>query len=279
MITEERFWALLVESNPFPGSSTLDSEVIDIAAHVAALEERSGEMSSQTEEKTDQRHRASEDAQRRNQAVMKWLAAALVAVVVGLAVFLIARSSDDAPVVDGPLGIVTGFLDAQNRHDGRAMASLTAPDAALEGLLVEDPAELDLLAEFERAIGWQVLVDKCIDFPALEDGSARVFCTFGAQSDWNRALGRGVIHNSSISFVVKGEKIRYVSHSLGSEIQVVQTPFMDWLNRMHPEDVAAMFREEDLRNPDIGVPRPRLTPETISLFTLYTEEYVAQSDN
>lgn len=279
MISEERFWALLVESNPIPEATPLDPDVIDVTAHLTTLQERSSRMS-QTDSEAAQREHAPGPSGRRATPQLKWLAAALAVAFAGLSVFLMVRTGEDAPTADSPAGIATAFLDAQNEHDGAAMSSLTTTDAALTGLLVEDPADFELLAGFERAVGWQIVVDRCIDFDALADGSVRVFCTFDVQSDWNRALGRGPIPDNTIRFVINDGKIQNIHHEIGEEILDVQVPFQVWLNQTHPEDAARMFRQEDLTNPDFGAARPLLTPETISLFAQYTEEYVrTRTDN
>jgi hypothetical protein len=277
VITEERFWALLLESNPFPEAVSSDEDAIDVTAHLTALKERSSRMS-QIDSEAAQRQQIHKGREGRPGPEMKWLAAALAVVVAGLAVFLIARTQDDAPTADNPLGIATAFLDAQNQHDGATMSSLTAVNATLAGLLVEDPADFELLAQFERGVGWQVVVDRCTDFDPVPDGSVRVFCMFEVESNWNRALGHGPIPNNSIRFVINHGKIQDLSHELGSEIVDVQRPFQTWLSQAHPEDAIRMFRQEDLQNPAFPAARPLLTHETVSLFAQYTDEYLAAEE-
>lgn len=274
MITEERFWTLLVEANPIPDAELHESGSLEVTAHLTSSIERSSRMSQTGQEIVTRRNRPKQ-GQRNNGPRIKWLAAAVAVVTVGIAAFFLARTFDTAPVADSPLGIADTFLDAQNRHDGAKMAELTAADADVEGFLVGDPAEFELLTEFERSIGWQVLIDECMAFDPVADGSVRVFCTFDVDSDWSRALDRGPIPSNNVRFVIDQGKIQYVAFDIGSEIMDVQRSFQTWLSNTHPEDEIRMFREEDRLNPGFGVPRPLLTAENISLFARYTEEYLA----
>lgn len=260
MTTEERALRMLAEANPIPDEESIE---LDLGAdrYFEILEQRGSQM---TQLDTRRSQPDPKRSARRGLTAVALAAAAVVA-----AIFFVA--TEDQQVVGEPVDIAQAFIEARNGHDGEAMTALLAPDALIEGELVEgDPSRYPLLAEFERAVGMQYQVDDCIETTAAD--TVRLLCIYLLESSWSQAVGLEPIPVNSFRFNIVDGRIQYLLNNLNfNALAPVQSAFSDWLESNHPDEVERMFRPDD-----VGVPRPVMTPEAIELFDRYTAEFVTE---
>lgn len=93
MKTQDQVWAALIESNPVPDVDVFGRENMEDTTHLATLQKGSSEMTqlSTKDEEKEQRSRS-----------MAWLAAAVLVVLVGVAVFLLNQGDEEAPTATDP---------------------------------------------------------------------------------------------------------------------------------------------------------------------------------
>lgn len=94
MSLEERVLTLFAEGNPVPDLDDLERVDIEAAAYLAILEQRSSEVT-----QLDDKKLKKETRKRPN---MSWPVAAAAVIVLGVAIFLLSRGNEDAPVVTEP---------------------------------------------------------------------------------------------------------------------------------------------------------------------------------
>lgn len=263
MTTEERVWTLLVEANPIPEVGASDPEEIDIATHLATLEERSSEMVQvDTESKAEQRRRRGKT---------RWLAAAAVLVaIVGAVALVISQRMDDKPLAEAT-DTVIAFMEARNNHDAEAMASLYTADANVGLPWISTPSQFGTLAEFEKAVEKQLVALQCFDPQSTPQGFVKVVCIYRVELAWTRALGIDPVRHTS-TFTMNDGAIQSLSlTAAATQVASMQRGFVSWLETSHPDDVRKMFQEEGLFWKEI------ITDETVELFEQYTEEFVAET--
>lgn len=97
MSLEDRVMELYAESNPFPSAESLGLVAEEATEYLASLDARSSEVT-----RLETRY---EEETNRSRSVMPWLAAALLAVVAGVAIILMTNDSE-TPVATTPTTIV-----------------------------------------------------------------------------------------------------------------------------------------------------------------------------
>ncbi len=293
MSNERHLMALLEEGNPAPG---LDEEAwasLDAATYLATLEQRSREM---TQLETQER----QDAPRRSNT--RWMVAAIVVLVIGVAVVLF-NQINTPTVVDSPNSIP---LEGSEDHPGAAEA-FTAVEDAYAMFNRGDPAWIEIRMrgsdfggtaeeeganrEVERAFWRAVLaadthdkVSGCIahgsgDWQTVVDAGVPTpigFYFTCETTQTNSLLGvAGVASTFTYHFVVDDSGIVAVNTSGESErdVNAFIDAFGEWLTATYPDAEPRLVAAVD----QIGYGFAH--PETKSLTIEYAEEFVAQSDD
>lgn len=93
MKTEEQVWRVIVDANPVPDVNVFGRERLGDTANLANLEQRSSDMT-----RMDTKAEGAEDSKR---PIGRWLVAAVLAIVAGVAVILFSQNNT-GPVADQP---------------------------------------------------------------------------------------------------------------------------------------------------------------------------------
>jgi len=167
-----------------------------------------------------------------------------------------------------PSEVVQGYVEARNAHDGTAMESFLADEVAIFGDLVKSKEDLSLLADYERAVGWQFDLSECDE---TRGQVVVVVCPYSWISEASEALGNGYMAGSSFTIEVTEEGITELTNDFmyGGYVPV-EAAVLEWLEETHPEELATMVDTEA----PLGTP-PRMTEESIVLWDRYTEEFVS----
>ena len=196
------------------------------------------------------------------------LAAAAAVALVLIAALLIIQSREGAPANDEAEGIATGFLEAYGAFDVEQARTYLADDAAIASMTTHD--DLRLLLSYLEATGYQQILNSCEEVGNA--GSGNVRCTFRFHALRSSEIGRGPFGGSSFDLVVRDGKIVRATQIWEIEkfSPQVWEPFANWVSKAHPKDAAVMYEDET----HSGV---RLTPKSIGLWKLRTQEYVEKS--
>ena len=227
------------------------------------------------------------DRKRRNQRI--------AAGVVGIAVFVAAvlvlgtRVGQDATApVDRPTGnpvrktaedVARDFLYATASYKADQAVILLADSVNLSGLrLGMDIGEFRRLLSFNEATGFQIIPTSCKETGSSSYGTY-VRCMFDFHALRSEAIGRGPYSGSYLDVLVHDTAqglgaIREVSGYLETAKYGPQMwePFAAWVSTNYPEDVAAMYPNDNL--PKHNLQNNRLTPRSIRLWQRHTREYV-----
>lgn len=204
-------------------------------------------------------------------ALAAFLGGGLAVIVTAIVLLFAFDRTED--VAAPPADMAREFVEARSRWDADGMQSLLAPDAVFLGDLVDTGETLPPLADFERATGWTYIVDQCIE--TTGEPFPLVSCAYSWENDWSRALGVGPFGGSEFRFVFEDGRITEVTNNFNLRgLPRGWDPFVDWLEQAHPEDVPVMIDESFALGPI-----PYLTPESIALWEIYTDEFVAVEGN
>lgn len=186
-----------------------------------------------------------------------------------------APATDQTPAAEAPesavnpraVEVATGFLEAFAAFDVKQASTYLADDATISSLGGQD--DLRPLLSFLEATGYQQILDPCEGVGNSTSGSIR--CAFDFHALRSGEIGRGPFHGSSFDLVVRDGEI--VQASQNWEIEKfspqVWEPFASWVSTSHPKDAAVMYLDDSHSN-------VRLTPESIRLWELRTQEYVEE---
>lgn len=97
MSTEAQILALFEEGNPVPDIEGVEKIGLDAAAYLATLQTRSSAMTQTRTESVEEKV---------SKPIMRWVAAAAVAVVLGVILILTGQNSQETPPVDEPVPVV-----------------------------------------------------------------------------------------------------------------------------------------------------------------------------
>jgi hypothetical protein len=222
--------------------------------------------------------------------------AAVVVLIIGLATLSVLTGGENpvtddpqpttigAPVPEGtPFDIVDGYIAARNQHSADDMASYFAANATIDGDLATTATGYDRVVEFERITGWEFTLGDCREVTAVQDQS-RLQCPFTFENDWSKALGLGPIGTSrtAFTFTISDDGIERLAMVLdigeinfdvpGQNYTVVNDPFVEWLDRTHPDDRWAVFNGSQCFPG--GTCAPLLTDEALDLWEQYSDEFV-----
>ena len=178
MSNDDRVIALVREGNPIPDPNDMDRDHLDAAAYLEILEQRSSDM---TQLDTTRKERESRSAAR-----PRWLAAAVVTVLIGTAAFLISQTDDFGP--DSALASSFDFIDAFNAGDVDALLGTLSPDVALSESYSPGTGDFEVVDPvfFEQHMVWATAQGSTLTTPecVLAEESATstevgVVCEFG----------------------------------------------------------------------------------------------------
>ena len=278
MNADERVLMVLARANPMPDTDSLEPKS-DAVTYLATLQSRSSEMT-----QLDTRPERTSD-RRRGRLV---LVAAVVAVLLGVAIVILAQANEEPPVVTNPpvpttvpptttpdateelspqlqeaLDVATAFTQARADRDIDAMVA-NAVEGHINGFIVGSlelmPEELD----WQDAVGWSIEIKGCeVTNPDLANTS--VECQVAHSNAISEALGEGPFEGSYTMKVMYAgdEKLGVpitettVTESLFFTFPATEfttstwQPFLTWLEKNHPEDVDAMLAGE--LSPDVQV--------------------------
>jgi hypothetical protein len=253
---EDQVAAMFARANPVPSLELLDAiEPVDIDR----LGTRS-ERNSMTEART-----AGLEESRRS--TRTWLFPALATVVMALVAVAgylnrqIFVADDDTPAE----AVAVAYLDALANNDVESLHELVAPTSDV------DWNDQTLVHEWRRAAGIVMTRLDCTERTGSGPSGTLVDCPWTYDSDWHRALG---LEPSSMQqvFLVKDGKIHEESESSidDADVSLVWDSFRSWVEFNHGADVATMYDDQN--------GGARLTPESIALWELYTDEFVAEKE-
>lgn len=309
MSTESEVMALLEEGNPATEVPKTAWSGTDAAAYLATLEQRSSEVT-----QLDTRpKRTRTEPTRDKQPPMRWLVAAAVIILIGVAFMLTNLDSDEPPVVTDPPPTTVPELTTTTVPDqttttiavdlrideGLAVATAYAEaDAVLDfetkadlGIETRTPESYQLDMEFREAIGWTEAVSDCAVSSSNPIGMT-VICTVTQTTAFSQAMGVApavtdrtytVRYEGEVEFLGGPEldKTRVLTvaasdRDMARWANEAWEPFVAWIQENHPEDVDVMFTEligSGVWQWGRGVPAP--TAESNALWLQYTAEFVA----
>jgi hypothetical protein len=188
-------------------------------------------------------------------------------------------STTEALPTPEPKQIAADFVEARSNWDGAAMEALLGPGATLAGEIAITPSDYPMLAEFDRALGQTYSLGECSQAAVLGSTTVRVSCLYTFENDWSRALDIDIPQRlpseggNVFTFEIVDGKIQYVEVGVTQAfLDRVLSPFIDWLEGAHPDDVDLMFVVGP-RAPWPGS-RPLLNADALALWERYSKEFV-----
>lgn len=297
MTIESDVLALFEEGNPVPDLNALDPAVLDAAAYLATLDQRSRNVTQLDTRRAEQRET--------RRSSLTWAIAAAAVIVLAIGLIVINRGIEEVPVVTEPttttITTPTSTTRAEGiRTDPRIDEGLAIATAFAQAQAILDESTLDELgssdltrrageAGFRDAVGWTDTVEDCIVSSSNPIGMSAT-CAIVQDTAFSRALGVDPVETEfSFSVVYEGETLsgqtmdrtRVVSTSestmdWGRFSDEAWEPFVAWMEENHAEDLEVMFVDH------IGSGRwqwgrgvPAFTDESNALWTQHTAEFVA----
>ena len=235
MSVEDRVMALIDEGNPIPDPADLDRDHLDAAAYLEileALEERSSDMT--------QINTVTRGHPRTGSSRPRWLAAALVTILIGTAAFFISQIDDFGP--DSAFAVGTGFIDAFNAGDAEALLATLTPAAELLESYSPGSGQFEAIERtfFEQHMVWATAQGSTLTTPecvvtgeTATPAAVTVVCEFGWLYAPEKAAGLTPVP-TVLAMVVTPDGIRRAAF----EYPPVFTPddFIRWVSENHPED-------------------------------------------
>jgi hypothetical protein len=280
VVSDERIvMALLAEGNPATEVAEEASTGVPAATYLANLEQRSSDMTQLETKKIE--------GESKRLWTTPWLVAAIAVIVLGVAVIVVNRASDDSPVA----GIPTIPLEGAE-GDPQAAEAFKAVEAAYHAFNTGDPVWVDVramgnvdeMSDEERASG-------VVDLQANHDMNARIDvsgCESRGYGSWGSVVEQGAPVPSGYYFMCQATETNSLWDVAGiqlpvtyywvadngavqavrseedfAEVDALHEAFDVWLKETHPEvDVDTLMKN----------------PETVPTGVEYAEEFVAQSN-
>jgi hypothetical protein len=172
-----------------------------------------------------------------------------------------------------PMGANRAFLTARAAGDAAAIDELLAPDATVEGMWIDDPAEFPALLAFFEATRWSWRINSCgLDDPGHGVAPVVLECRYGIDTAWSDA-GLFVRNSGVIRLTLSEEGITDVRNRYRTDhFDERFAPWFEWLDQEHPGDRLTMYRTVE------GIEVPQLTPEALALFETRVAEFVATAE-
>lgn len=148
MTSEERAVALLAAANPIPDEESLDLD--PVTAQLSELTRRSSKVT-----ELDTRRESTEE-QRRNRPML-FMAAAVAVVVVGLTVFVLTQSDNQAPVVEEPVPTTAAITSTTVDQAEAAWEAIPPFTGAGPADATHRTAILSVPFSFKGAGGWNTV--------------------------------------------------------------------------------------------------------------------------
>lgn len=235
MSVEDRVMALLDEGNPIPDPADLDRDHLDAAAYLETLEtleERIGDMT--------QIDTMTRGDTKTGSARPRWLAAALVTVLIGTAAFLISQIDDFGP--DSAFAAGTEFINAFNAGDADALLATLTSDAELLESYSPGTGEFEAIERtfFEQHMVWATAQGSMLTTPecvvteeSVTQTAVSVVCEFGWLYAPEKAAGLAPVP-TVLTMVVTPDGVSQAAFEYPPEF----TPdaFSQWLFRNHRDD-------------------------------------------
>ncbi len=298
----------VISANQIPSLDTLPASALTSAGLLARIDERSMAMTNTTLTPVHDTGPGNRPNRWRGPLIALAAAAALI-LLIGVTTFNVLRGDENpvttepppttiapattvapattaAPttVARTPLEILNGYIDSRNRHDADEMASFFADSATISGDLASSPSGYAPAMDLERVTGWHFTLGTCREAPGGVEQQITLQCPFTWENDWSKALELGPIASARTAFtftIVDGQIERldmvldigeFYTPVPGTNLSDVMDPFVEWLDRTHPDDKWTLYDENQCF--DGGACAPRLTPEAIDLWERYSAEFV-----
>ncbi len=216
MNIETQVLALFEEANPIPDLDGLDPIDLDAAAYLATLEQRSIEVT--------QLDTKSKDQKAEKTVRQRWLVAAVVIVLAGVALLLV-NQSGQTEVADQPFGpdaaldVSDAYIEASNTGDTDAVLALFTADVALSEKYIGmsdsfGPIDREF---FEQGLAWAAAQGTTFTSPecaVTEQGPAAavtVVCEFGWLYAAERAIDAAPVP-TTLTMIVTPEGISQMAY-------------------------------------------------------------------
>ena len=239
MITEERVMTLFDEANPIPDVDSLDLVEVGATRYLATLEQRSSGM---TQLDTKQK-----DQEQKKTVRQRWLVAAVVIILAGVALLLI-NQSDETPVADQPFGpdsaldVSESFVAAHNDGDFDGVMALFTEDATFSD--THNPQSMR--PEWESRFAWGIAIEtkllshECTVTDEVPGVTVTVTCEYGSQDAVGVAAD--AIVDITATFTISPDGISglnedYIRSAL--DYEDIGGPFNAWVRQNFPEDADA----------------------------------------
>lgn len=165
-----------------------------------------------------------------------------------------------------PEEIGEAFIEARDAYDADTAEALFASDAVIHDDYMTTASEYHAHFAWHESADWEWRTDQC---SLIETGPpAEVTCKYTMENAWSKALGVDPISGGSFHFVISEGLIQEITHlpNLAS-LSDVWGRFHTWVGTNHPEDRQTMYLNDGRA--------ASWTPESVALFDLYTDEFVA----
>jgi len=236
---EERVFTLLIESNPIPEVDALDVDEVGGARYLATLEQRSSEVTQLDTKPKDQ--------EQKKTVRQRWLVAAVVVILAGVALIFI-NQSGETPPADQPFGpesaldVTESYVTSHNALDFDAVMVLFTEDATFSDNDTPESARPDWVPwlAWEIAGEGMLLSHECAVTDEVPGVTVTVTCEYGSQDAVGVAAD--AIVDVTATFTITPDGISDLNEdyagSFPNYLQIGQ-PFNLWVARNFPEDYDA----------------------------------------
>lgn len=199
------------------------------------------------------------------------IAAAVVVVIGAVALFLMTDDSDVAAPAT-PVETATTYLEHYAAFDVEGVESMLTEEATVLPWEAFEPSR-DWRADLKylEAAGFQLMVDKCVELPAISIG-ARVNCQYQVHGLGSDQIGEGPFSGSVFRLVIADGLVR--SSDMGFDFSefsgTMWYALQDWVKENHPDDFDTMYVNEGLS---------RQTDDAIALWRQRVADYVEYVNN
>lgn len=165
------------------------------------------------------------------------------------------------------------FIAALSDGDYGAVSSLVREDAEVSISPARSPRDLEMAMVWMEAIGWRISANRCTASDrGTEEGTMRVLCRLTQENAWSKVLELPLDTRSALTLEVNSGQVEkaLLSFALMSFPNDSVDTFEDWLVEHHLEDQEVMYALPAL---------PSLSDESIELWRIHTDEFVAEKSS